>query len=158
MKKIFIGIVIGISCVLYAIRIEPVPIAEKPIPDVNKVETNVTYEYRIPVSDGTEKVITSKTVLDKTALDIQAKALIQAQIDRKKEIEVKVKAMTEKNTLDMTKEWKMYGKVIQYNYRVKLPDGSRQWLNSKKPLEKGEQLKRAKAMYQTKLEETNDSF
>jgi hypothetical protein len=133
--------------------VEPIIIAEKIDPNTITVKADVTYKYEAKLPDGSVTEIESKEILTEKQVQQKAKELFQAEIDRQKAIDATIKSMTVKNTFMYEKQWKLYGKVIQYNYRIKLPDGSKQWLNSKVSMKQEECLEKAKMMYRMKMEE-----
>ena len=148
---LILGIVIGIGISLSAKIITP---AAEPI-DPNKitVTAKTTYSYDAKLPDGTVRQITSPIVLTTKQVQAQAASLYDAEQVKLKEIDTKVAALTYKGTVIEVKQWVMYGKVISYDYRYKLPDGSTNWINSKSPLKEEDILLKVKASYKAQLTE-----
>ena len=119
-----------------------------PVADINDVKI-ISYKYKVELPNGDEKIVETEAELTEKQYNDTYTTPIE---NRLKEIDLEVKAMTVKDNFDIEKPWSMYGKVIQYNYRMKLPDGSKQWINSDKPLKQEDCLKIAKDSYKNKLE------
>jgi serine protease inhibitor len=148
MKKLLLilGIVVGIGISLFAssggVDSSKITVTSK---------TSYTYDAKLP--DGTTKQVTSPTVLTTKQIQAQTAAIYDAEQVKLKEIDTKVEALTYKGTIIESKQWVMYGKVISYDYRYKLPDGSSNWINSKVPLKEAEVLPKVKASYKAQLTE-----
>lgn len=145
MKRwIIIAIVFsGFVCVILGdIGLVEEPVSD--ISDINDVKIKTIYQYKIDMPDGSERVIESETELTEKQYNND---IIKPLNDRIKEIDAQVKAMTIKDNYDIAKPWSLYGKVIQYNYRMILPDGSKLWLNSDVPIKNADCLKMAQNIY-----------
>jgi len=153
MKKahcIIIGLLIGWGIVFARIG---TPVLE-PIDSTKiTVTSKVSYSYDAKLPDGTVKQITSPTVMTEKQVQAQVASLYDAEQVKLKEIDNKVEALVYKGTIIKTKQWIMYGKVISYDYRYKLPDGTTNWINSKVPLKEDEVLTKVKASYKAQLTE-----
>lgn len=120
-----------------------------PVADINDVKI-VSYRYKVELPNGEEKIIESQEELTEKQYNDNYVTAVENKL---KEIEEEVKKMTVKDNFDYAKPWSMYGKVIQYNYRMKLPDGTSQWINSDAPLKQEDCLKIVQNQYESKLKE-----
>ncbi len=117
------------------------------------VTSKVTYSYEAKLPDGTTKQISTNSAMSEKQIQEQTAALYDAEQAKLKEIDTKVEALTYKETIIASKEWVMYGKVISYDYRYKLPDRSSNWINSKVPLKEENIIAKVKASYKLNLME-----
>ena len=149
MKRLsLILILVGIVCISGR-DIEPELVEISPVEDINDVRIRTVYQYKVEL-DGREKIIESETELTREQYNEQYVAVIE---NRLKEIDSVVRSMTIEDCFDIEKPWSLYGRVIQYNYRMKLPDGKKQWINSDIPLTQEDCFRIIRTSYRNQLKE-----
>jgi hypothetical protein len=117
------------------------------------VKSAVVYNYEAKLPDGTTKQISTSTAMTEKQIQEQTAALYDAEQVKLKDIDKKVEELSYKGTVVSYKMWVLYGKVISYDYRYKLPDGTSNEINSKVPLKEADVLTKVKASYKAKLTE-----